>query len=294
MAKGSETGGCLNCYAARAALRRPAAGLAVMRPSGPRWIGNVQLVEKRLTIPLHWREPRRIFVNSMSDLFHEALPDEAIDRVFAVMALCPQHTFQVLTKRPERMLAWASREFLGGDIRIQINEMEDRREHYPGFCELGRRRIEEFWPLPNIWLGASVENRATADARIPLLLRTPAAKRFVSYEPALGPVTFRPEWLRGRPLSDGARLDQIIVGGESGPSARPLNLRWVRFVIRQCRDAGVACFVKQLGARPGTPSCDDFACTHPDCGTQWLKLKDLKGGNPDEWPEDLRVREFPQ
>lgn len=287
MAKGSETGGCLNCYAARLALRRPQSGLAVMRDSGPRWTGKIEFSETRLLDPLHWRTPRRIFVNSMSDLFHESLPDRVIDRVFAVMALCPQHTFQVLTKRPDRMLAWASRKFLRGDIRVQINEMEDRREAAPGYCELARRLIDRQWPLPHVWMGASVEHQAAADLRrIPLgQIAHSGWTTFVSYEPALAPVNWDNGWLF---------LKWLIVGGESGPCARPLNLRYVYNALEWCRRRGVVPFVKQLGAKPGTPSCASFECTHPDCGVDWLKLRDPKGGDPREWPKALRVREFPE
>ena len=241
MAKGSETGGCLNCYAARMAARNlpemksPTTGQSFARilESGPRWTGDLELIASALPWPLRWRKPLRIFVNSMSDLFHEALPNEAIDRVFGVMAACPQHTFQVLTKRPERMLAYVA--------------------NRP--------------PLRNLWLGTSVENQATADARISLLSQTPAAIRFVSYEPALEAVNFTGML---------AAINWIIVGGESGPGARPFDLAWARSVVAQCHAAGAWTFVKQLGAKP-----------------IGLKLMDRKGGDWSEWPVDLRVREFP-
>lgn len=327
MAKGSETGGCLNCYAARMASRNlpemksPTTGEAFARilDSGPRWTGKVELIEKALPAPLHWRNPQRIFVNSMSDLFHEALTDEQIDRVFGIMALCPQHTFQILTKRPERMLAYLSR---GVDDEFMREQMDEAVQEF-GACHANMNQPDR-WPLPNVWLGASVENQATADARIPVLLRTPAAKRFVSYEPALGPVSFEkwsdtglecggcgwsgveseckeagPEDDTGfacpqcseicghLPLDE--RLDQIIVGGESGPGARPFDVQWARNTVQQCASAGVACFVKQLGAKPteggkwpdGSPSTYSF------------HLEDRKGGDMSEWPEDIRVREFP-
>jgi len=261
MAKGSELGGCLNCYAARQASRftgegSPFAGFARVTENGPRWTGKVELVEKHLTDPLKWKAPRRVFVNSMSDLFHEALHLAEIDRIFDVMERCPQHTFQVLTKRP-------------GWMRHYMATMVTQRPS---------------WPLPNVWLGVSVEDQATAGARIPLLLRTPAAVRFVSYEPALGPV----DWGHAC-VSDGARaglaaLDWIIVGGESGPGARPFDVQWARDTVAQCRDAGVACFVKQLGARPRGPEQ-----SVPD----WVSRLDRKGGNWEVWPDDLRVREFP-
>lgn len=243
MAKGSEKGGCLNCYAARTALRRPESGLAVMRDSGPRWTGKVGLVEKRLEIPLHWRAPRRIFVNSMSDLFHESLPDEAIDRIFAVMANCKQHTFQVLTKRPERMVRWASRDVMG--VRLQTAWGLIRGTGWGN----GSARP---WPLPTVWLGVSVEDQPTADARIPLLLQTPAAKRFISYEPALGALDIR-RWLTsqdeciyvaGKPTRG---LDWGICGGESGLGARPMHPDWARSIRDQCVAAGVPFFFKQNG-----------------------------------------------
>lgn len=148
-------------------------------------------------------------------------------------------------------------------------------------------RPEFQWPLPNVWLGVSVEDQATADERIPLLLRTPAAVRFVSYEPALGPVNL----LRymSVPLAEidnpGAMLDWVIVGGESGPGARPFDIQWARNTVAQCKAAGVACFVKQVGSVP------------MERGERWRyepKLKDRKGGDWEEWPEDLRVREFPE
>jgi protein gp37 len=191
MAKGSETGGCLNCYAARMCARglpglnSPTTGepFAVMRDSGPRWTGKVELIESALELPLHWRKPRRIFVNSMSDLFHESLPNEAIDRVFAVMALCPQHTFQVLTKRPERMVAYLT----GGPW----GHIEQRASETIGT----RREIPvEHLPLAHVHFGISCENQETADARIPLLLQTPAAVRFLSLEPLLSPVDLS-KWL---------------------------------------------------------------------------------------------------
>lgn len=311
MAKGSETGGCLNCYAARLNARNlpemksPTTGepFARILSSGPRWTGKVELIEKALTLPLKWRKPKKIFVNSMSDLFHEALTAEQIDRVFAVMALCQQHTFQVLTKRPERMLWYAT-----GPPKDRMRPV--------------------LWPLPNVWLGVSVEDQKTADARIPLLLQTPAAKRFVSYEPALGPVDFTHylamtcrAWEMGQhnpaacdgPNCPGRQVDQIIVGGESGPGARQFDIQWARTTVEQCKTAGVSCFVKQLGANPqevafpaGVTESESLRWqadgwtritmdTHPGCHwRKYLRLKDRKGGDMAEWPSDLRVRELPR
>ncbi len=296
MAKGSETGGCLNCYAARVATRfaydehGPFHGFARITENGPRWTGKVELVEKHLADPLHWHKPRRIFVNSMSDLFHEALPDEAIDRVFAVMSLCKQHQFQVLTKRPERMLAYFSekRPEILDDLFLTNKVPEGWYSHLrfvqpDGLCN---------WPLRNVWLGVSCENQEMAAARIPLLLQTPAAIRFVSYEPALGPVDFT--WLpvgfngfsgqcvrtwdalRGTstvhdPVFGAggvapAKLDWVIAGFESGPGARPANEEWIRAVKNQCVDAAVAFFYKQSavkGRKIPTPELD---------GQRWVQF----------------------
>jgi len=266
--------GCRNCYAERIAARFSQgfgdshkeqgtfAGYAIQTESGPRWTGKVELIESKLLEPLHWKKPRRVFVNSMSDLFHENLPVEAIDRIFAVMALTPNITYQVLTKRAGRM-----REYL------QLTQS----------CAVPKGSWADLLPLPNVWLGVSVENQPTADERIPELLRTPAALRFVSYEPALADVDFT-RWL----ACDGhlARtfgnefLDWGIIGGESGPGARPFDLNWARNTIRQFKAAGVPLFVKQVGSHV----IQD--------GERRIKA-DKKGGDMHEWPHDIRVREFP-
>jgi protein gp37 len=197
--------GCRNCYAERMAARfskhideipgprigqtsGPFHGFAEMTKSGPRWTGKVELIEKALRAPLSWRKPAKVFVNSMSDLFHESLPDEAIDQVFAVMALAPRHTFQVLTKRPARMLSYlrpttALRARVLGRAWEMLGNTKWRLTKYRH-----DRVMDRPLPLPNVWLGVSCEDQKTADERIPLLLQTPAAVRFVSYEPALGPL----------------------------------------------------------------------------------------------------------
>lgn len=190
--------GCRNCYAERMAARfaRPSDGYDIENGpfygfvhrvnSHPAWTGKVELIPDKLLEPLSWRKPRRIFVNSMSDLFHEALPDSAIDQVFAVMALCPQHTFQVLTKRPERM-----REYLDGApwgmIEEVAEEICDKNPKARPISVADLLNIDRI-PLPNVWLGVSVEDQGTCDERVPVLLKTPSIIRFVSYEPALGPV----------------------------------------------------------------------------------------------------------
>jgi len=191
--------------------------------------------------PLHWKRPRRIFVNSMSDLFHDAVPDEFIDQVFAVMALSPHHVFQVLTKRPTRMLGYITSPFRSNAVLGAMKIVAPSRGVW---C----------WPtwkdaMHSVWLGVSVEDQKTADERIPLLLQTPASVRFVSYEPALGPVNFR-EWLPVT-TSGGVEMETwlnwIICGGESGPHARPMHPDWARSTREQCFAAGVPFFFKQWG-----------------------------------------------
>lgn len=277
--------GCRNCYAERVAARfsgpgQPYEGLAVMAPQGPRWTGKLKLVEKVLYQPLRWQEPRRVFVNSMSDLFHEALPEDSIDRVFAVMANTQYCTYQVLTKRPERMLEYM-RALLHKRERM-IDLIWEQPEHWvkePIEKPTGEEVLWFFpeWPPTNVWLGVSVEDQATADERIPLLLQTPAAVRFVSYEPALGPVDFtnlnlmasmwrflpdalkkanypnypkacKLDALRGDSLAGKMPLlNWVICGGESGPGARPMHPNWARSVRDQCQSAGVPFFFKQWG-----------------------------------------------
>jgi protein gp37 len=319
--------GCQRCYAERQAgrfINGAYHGLVkrVMVDSArgtteARWTGKIEFVEEALTLPLRWRQPRRIFVNSMSDLFHERVSDEWIDRIFAVMALAP-HTFQVLTKRPERM-----RDYMRAPLRKRamaetVMEISERRAHEAG---TGKARITlaDFsavfkggGPFPNVHLGVSVEDQARADARIPLLLQTPAAVRWVSYEPALGPVDFSSFLNAPRPAAPGAidhaletsqvggpaTLDWLVVGGESGPGSRPFDLAWARSVIAQCRAAHVSVFVKQLGARPVAErvlyGVGPWGPAKGDVIEERLRLRDRKGGDWSEWPEDLRVREWPR
>lgn len=347
--------GCANCFAERFAERWR--GI----PGHPYEQGfDVRLVPEALTLPLRWRKPRRIFVNSMSDLFHEAVPFDFVDEVFGVMAACecttrdggPGHVFQVLTKRPERM-----REYLSTD--------RTRTWAYAAVRHGGGENPDPLFDQidagprcpPNVWLGVSVENQAAADERIPHLLATPAAVRFISAEPLLGPVN-----LRGHLLSHavpgycaacgghhgftrcpntggiartcektgcstfrrvvGTGLDWVIVGAESGPKARPVNLSWISSLVRQCRDAGTACFVKQLGRRfwerteilggEGHAGKDLVSVMqkpqHPAQAEGWTRvhtadeeylaryteLHDRSGSDPSEWPPDLRVQQMPE
>jgi protein gp37 len=360
--------GCANCYAEKVAARFSGPGLpyeGLTRADG-RWNGVVRLVPQHLADPLRWRRPRRVFVNSMSDLFHDTFPNEAIAVVFAVMAAAPAHTFQVLTKRASRMrewFKWAASEHTGGAM-TPLRKLNLAAHELMGGRAPGGALIEAAtWPLPNVWLGVSVEDQKTADERIPALIDTPAEVRFVSYEPALAPVDFAP-WLRkrtrhhlaqsvngallnrtfdcftegGRPIPpaeaeaelrrlqangvklvpvescdsfdpvDGCRghrlpgLDWIIVGGESGEGARPFHVAWARSTIDACRAAGVACFVKQFGsdARGDRFDLSEHAFVEAEAAG-WeespngrLPLRSRKGGDLSEWPEDLRVREFPR
>lgn len=224
--------GCQGCYAIREAwrlahnpkmgivgsdesvpaeLRNPYAPLVKKNGSVLNWTTELHLFEKRLSLPLTWRRPLRVFVNSLNDLFHEAMPEAHIDRVFGVMPHCPHHTFQVLTKRPKRMRDYSKR---AAKIRPAT------------------------WPLPNAHLGVSVENEEAASDRIPALLATPAAIRWISYEPALGPVDWE-RWLPG--------IDWLVVGGESGPGSRPMQIEWARAARDACAKAGVPFHFKQHG-----------------------------------------------
>jgi protein gp37 len=186
---------------------------------------DVQLRPDKLTLPLRWRKPRRVFVNSMSDLFHADVPDEYIAAVFAVMAATPQHTYQILTKRHARMRSLLRD---GGVLLLDATSDE----------ATVREIVGAHWPLPNVHLGVSVEDQKSADIRIPALMHTEAEVRFISAEPLLGPIDLRgrvPDWL--------------IAGAESGPGARPMHHDWVRALRDQCTAAGMAFFYKQDAVR---------------------------------------------
>jgi protein gp37 len=336
--------GCLNCYAGTLAPRLAAMGqaqyadLTVHRciyrhPGSPTravFNGTVRCLDDALGKPLARKKPTMYFVCSMGDLFHEAVPFEFIDRVFAVMALCPQHTFQVLTKRPERMAEYLSGATAEGSERVPAdkrrrNAIADAIVHgwsrwrdYPRPCPAFELRSGHTWPLPNVWLGTSVEDQARLDERVPHLLRCPAAVRFLSCEPLLGALEFGATFYRYMSKASGLRyqnvhsagdhdvlpgVDWVIVGGESGAHARYCETTWIRGVVDQCKATGVPVFVKQLGARCLSWGPDDriyadwefYAArgyVQPnDC---WeLPLRDRKGGDMAEWPEDLRVREMP-
>lgn len=262
--------GCDNCYAVKMTKRLAAMGQAkysgLVNVSKNHFNGVVKCHEDALTIPLKWRKPQRIFVNSMSDLFHKDVPFEFIDKVFAVMALAPQHTFQILTKRPERMAEYFEINKSAVTLFIDRAPSCDNGK----WCDLARhmslRPGFRCFPLPNVWLGTSVENQATAEERIPHLLRVPAAVRFLSCEPLLGPVDLTRLAVRRNfidclscdyhdgqgtiiagPPSGTGPIDWVICGGESGPKARPMDPVWARSLRDQCVAAGVPFFFKQWG-----------------------------------------------
>ncbi len=278
--------GCANCYAENVAKRfweHQYAAVEIPGGTRPRSFTDVRTHPERLEWPLRSTKPRTYFVNSMSDLFHEAIPDSFVRTVFDVMARSGQHTFIVLTKRPERMKALLN-------SSAWIRDMVASGYGGPNGS------------LPNVWLGVSVEDQPTADARIPLLKETPAALRLVSYEPALEAVDFIPHIL---PATDGmGGIDWVIVGGESGPGARRCDMEWVRTTVEQCAAWEVPCFVKQLGSHPWFGLCGggfphDTVLKAQRAGgtivTGWLpQLKSRKGGDPAEWPTDLRVQVFPE
>lgn len=232
--------GCRNCYAERVTERFLSPGA----------FERVELHPDRLDQPLRWTKPRRIFVCSMSDLFHEDVPDDFIDRVFATMSLAGQHVYQVLTKRPERLCQYIAQDRMGF-IEGRAKRMLRERRGDPMKPVLLGKTLAGTWPWPHVWLGCTVEDQRTADARIRLLLQTPAAMRWISVEPMLGPVSIA-LWLpkkiiggRGEPTLDG--LDWVICGGESGPRARPMHPDWVRSIRDQCVAANVRFFFKQWG-----------------------------------------------
>jgi protein gp37 len=335
--------GCAHCYAERVAIRLwpsqypnlppgPDATLEQVRHGRPRQFTDVQCHEGRLDQPLRWKKPRKVFVNSMSDLFHEDVPDAFIDLVFAVMSLAPQHTFQILTKRAERMRAYMSAgedvlpsrwqeafsemgiepplDDLARDLRRQGADMDEQESANweRAWSNIGHGP----WPPPNVWFGASVENQRFADERIPILLQTPAAMRFISAEPLLEHIRLTevavPDQHAGKYAGHGhtfnalsreddltlfnapAHLDWVIVGGESGTGARPFDVACARSIVKQCQVAGVPVFVKQLGASPLVER--EVGSAKGGCHVP-LNLRDRKGCDMTEWPEDLRVREMP-
>ena len=239
---------------------------------------DVTLRPERLEQPRRWKRPRRIFVNSMSDVFHEAIPDDFILQMFAVMAVTPQHTYQVLTKRHGRMRSLLSKPKFADDVWALVWQLD-------GGLAWRRRQ----WPLRHVWCGVSAEDQHWADIRIPALLHTPAAVRFVSAEPLLGPIDLEPYIPLGCDCGTGLlgghedtcmlvrpTLDWVIVGGESGPGARPCGLGWIEELVNQCHATETPMFVKQFGSVLGR----EFGAGP-------------KGGDMDRWPAYLQHRQFP-
>jgi protein gp37 len=274
--------GCRHCYAETVAARfsgpgMPYEGLAMMTPSGPRWTGTVRVIEEHLLDPLRWTKPSVVFTNSMSDLFHEGLSDQDIDRVFVVMALSPKHTFQVLTKRAARMRDYFAAEGLYERWLRAANVVRQRSNKGWNTGVSDPRIIFPKW----IWLGVSVEDQKTADERIPALLDTPAPVRFVSAEPLLNrtEIGFAMPWqTTDPPTRYGRSLAWVIVGGESGAGSRRMDPAWAWKILKDCHRAGVPAFMKQAG----TVLAREWNC------------RDRKGGDMSEWPEKYRVREMPQ
>ena len=319
--------GCTNCYAMRTAARghlrdHPKyAGTTRVVNGNPVWTGKIGIGDdKAFAEPLRVRKPTMWFVNSMSDLFHESIPDAVIDRVFAVMALCPQHTFQVLTKRADRMRAYlqafdeysVSEAYEWHDAEDRVSNEDppwgsDAYHKKTGLLEdaidAARTCFIEKKPLPNVWIGVSVEDQARADERIPALLDTPAAVRFISAEPLLGPVDLS-LWLKvfnrsemglaDDPLASfmlqdavfqgnafaRSALHWIIVGGESGPGARPMHPEWARSLRDQCAAAGVPFFFKQWGEHVFLSECAEaMGMPEDEADNEWLRQFSHKGAD---------------
>ena len=273
--------GCENCYAERQAARfsgpgLPFEGVAYLTVNGARWTGQITELKEKLNDPRRWVRPRRVFVNSMSDMFHEKVSDNFIKEVFVTMAKCPQHKFMILTKRAERMCSWFS-------TRAAFDAMDIAEKE------------GMYWPLDNVWLGVSVEDQAAADSRLPFLIGTQATTKFVSAEPLIGPVDLTkvacpvdhpkhcedcavchvdqyPLCYKGHfnALEEG--VDWVIVGCETGPSSRDMKEDWVRELRDQCQANATAFFYKQAkdkdGRKEALPSLD---------GKQWTEFPDRGG-----------------
>lgn len=283
--------GCKNCYSSK--LQTPhLSGLPFLAENR----GKVELFleEKALQEVARRKKPTKYFWCDMTDMFWEEYPDEWIDRCIGVMARTAHHTHMVLTKRSERLM-----EYSQGLAALTRQQRGVRMARANGFIVPDDTAGGMDWPLPNVWFMVSCEDQPTADERIRHLLQTPAAIRGVSYEPALAPINFDGPELedlhalgcgdrdcKTRDILPGCRgIDWLIIGGESGPNARPFDIRWAHDIVMDCRDAGVACFVKQLGTKPF--QSDDIK-EYPR-----LPLKDKKGGDIEEFPVDLRIRQFP-
>jgi protein gp37 len=302
--------GCGRCYARTMAKRLKAMGQPHYQRDGDGAGFGVSMHEDALDKPLRWKKPRAVFVNSMSDLFHDEVPFDFIDSVFGVMWRAPQHVFLILTKRPKR-----AREYF--DRVVYLTD--------PKGDTGGVARLPDVWPLPNIWMGVSIEN-SRFTWRADVLREIPAAVRFISAEPLLdslypnlcgadlvdGPCILDPNHAgkcgsarspagTRRPL-DLNGIDWVIIGGESGPKSRPFHLEHAREIVRECNwhpfdfdgerwlhyPDRPAVFVKQFGAKP-VDFIGGIAGTQCD-----LDLHDRKGGDIGEWPAELQIREYPE
>jgi len=239
-----KSAACRHCYAealtaASAQDQQWGLGFAESGPAGPSWTGRVALRDDRLTLPLSWDTSRRILVNALSDLFHESAQNELIDRIFAVIALAPHHIFQILTKRPKIMQAYIADAATPERIARVMDEIAPQ--------EVAHNIVA--WPLKNVWLGVTAENQKEAERRIPALLETPAALRFVAAEPLLEAVDLKAGvWLRNEGTSAASpRLDWVVSGGEIGAEAKPCHPDWARSLRDQCAKSGTAFFWRQWG-----------------------------------------------
>ena len=296
--------GCQNCYAkfmaerlekmAKANLRagrdpgkkQRYIGLTERRGGHTVWTGAIHADAETMAEPFGWKKPRMVFVESMSDLYYSIVERQTIDRIFAVMALNDRHTFQVLTKRPERARSYfREREF--NDVCVDLVQIQHAQPIYQPDKTLDRLvarfnvterwhrddgresdlRLPTEWPLKNVWIGTSVEDQKRADERIPQLLYIPAAVRWLSVEPLLGPIEFQS--LEG--------IDWVVIGGESGMRPRLCRWEWIRDILKQCERWNVPAFVKQFGSN-----------------SNFAGLRAAKGGDPREWPQWARVRQFPR
>jgi len=333
-----KSAGCENCYAERQVhrgLSEQHKGLTKLTGHGPVWNGAYNVAEHRLDEPLRRTKPTMYFVNSLSDLFFEPIPFELIAASLGVMAASQRHVFQVLTKRPERAVEFfewlderVSERVAREDEELRANIHPDDHIVYAktldwwrlyvlldaarkrGLIDVADRadilhsRIP--WPLPNVWLGVSVENQKTADERVRVLRTLPSAVHWISQEPQLGPIEYRDDVFEWQPLGPDENGEAkllppvrwVVVGGESGPGARPFDVQWARDIVAQGERTDVSVFIKQMGAsvidsNPDTGnSFMRFAGWKPD--TTAVKLAHRKGGDADEWPEELRVRDWPK
>lgn len=257
--------GCKNCYAERDWAR-----LQRLPAYAGRAFTDVAVHEDRLLQPLRWKRPRRIFVNSLSDVFLESLPTEAIDKIFAVIGLAfvmgKDHVFQLLTKRAERMHQYLNDPDTVWRVTRAMKELGP---------ELPGENSPPAWPLPNLWLGVSIEDQDAADKRVPLLLASPAHVRWVSAEPLLGPLRLKEHGLHGGP----GQLDWVVVGGESGPNARPMHPNWARALRDECAAAGTSFLFKQWGEWVPRSACyhtfgDGSSCVDIDPeASRWRCIK---------------------